>query len=160
MPEYAIAILAISLAILRIFGNYLRLRSIPGPWFTGFLSCWRWQAHDSPSHGRRLRELHERYGKLVRLGSNCVSVSDETLLRPCWQNGLIDRVRITSQIRNRDTDREGRLLSNIAYQTFKNLEGETHSPRAQESTLRTRVYTKAPSIASSPISLLLSNHTM
>lgn len=56
--------------------DYLRLRHIPGPFLTSFTNLprlyWVWS---NRAHEKHI-ELHKRYGKIVRLGPNMVSVAD------------------------------------------------------------------------------------
>lgn len=58
--------------------SYYRLSHIPGPWISAWSDVprmyWVWRG---TSHLKQL-ELHRKYGQLVRLGPNAVSVSDST----------------------------------------------------------------------------------
>ncbi|KAI2628736.1 cytochrome P450 [Hypoxylon sp. NC1633] len=56
--------------------DYLRLSDIPGPFFAGFTDLWRFCAQNSRGYSTALLALHRKYGKLVRIGPNHVSVSD------------------------------------------------------------------------------------
>ena len=58
--------------------TYYRLSHIPGPWYAAWSDLprmyWVWTGN---SHLKQL-ELHRKYGPLVRLGPDAVSVSDTT----------------------------------------------------------------------------------
>ncbi|GKZ25809.1 hypothetical protein AbraIFM66951_000790 [Aspergillus brasiliensis] len=82
-PSYCYAVLAI-LAIAYSFVQTLRiafkpgLSSIPGPVFAKFSSLyrpWKLASGDAPGF---YRELHQRYGKIVRTGPKTVDISDPT----------------------------------------------------------------------------------
>ncbi|EXJ82168.1 hypothetical protein A1O1_08237 [Capronia coronata CBS 617.96] len=68
------------LGCLLLFGRavraYLRLPSIPGPFLARFTDIWRWRAQNSRGYSAKLVELHKKYGKLVRIGPNHISISD------------------------------------------------------------------------------------
>jgi hypothetical protein len=64
------------LLVARAVVAYLRLSSIPGPWLASFTDIWRWRAQNSKCYSARLVELHKKYGKLVRIGPNHISISD------------------------------------------------------------------------------------
>ena len=52
------------------------LRSIPGPILASFTDLWRLLAVDKGDFEVTLQALHAKYGDLVRVGPNCVSVGD------------------------------------------------------------------------------------
>ncbi|KAI9373461.1 cytochrome P450 [Aspergillus egyptiacus] len=68
--------LALGLTLLHLLYNYSRLKSIPGPFLARFTDLWRAHARNSTGYGQSLAELHQRYGSIVRLGPNAVSISD------------------------------------------------------------------------------------
>ncbi|RMZ91624.1 hypothetical protein DV736_g1128, partial [Chaetothyriales sp. CBS 134916] len=68
--------LGLFLVIVRLVRTYYRLVSIPGPFLAGFTDFWRFRAQNSAGYSGRLVQLHQRYGKLVRIGPNHVSISD------------------------------------------------------------------------------------
>ncbi|KAE8154897.1 cytochrome P450 [Aspergillus avenaceus] len=82
MYGLAIAVFLALLIFLRIFSNYTRLQRIPGPLVTGLTGLWSTYERNTPGFGRRLTGLHQQYGKVVRLGPHCVSVSDPTVIFP------------------------------------------------------------------------------
>jgi hypothetical protein len=66
----------------RLVVNYRRLSSanIPGPMIASITSLWRQRLMQRSSWVQDLDQLHRRYGKLVRLGPNYVSVADAASL--------------------------------------------------------------------------------
>ena len=64
-----------SVLLISLLRNYLFLKSIPGPVFARFSNLYRTLlVYERKAHEEHLK-LHKRYGNLVRLGPNCVSVS-------------------------------------------------------------------------------------
>ena len=59
--------------------NYLRLRRIPGPFLASCTDLWRlvlvWRGQSEWIY----IALHKKYGDVVRIGPNCVSVSQPDL---------------------------------------------------------------------------------
>ena len=54
--------------------NYLRLRHIPGPFLAGCTDLWRLIVVFNGRADLTYVKLHEKYGDVVRIGPNCVSV--------------------------------------------------------------------------------------
>jgi hypothetical protein len=70
LPYVALGVLTIHLV-----KNYLRLRHIPGPWYASCTNLYRlFVVWGRDSHTVYL-QLHAKYGDVVRIGPNCVSVS-------------------------------------------------------------------------------------
>ena len=58
------------------------LASIPGPFWVKFSDLWRfWIVYQGKSE-KTLFELHQKYGKVVRIGPDCVDVSDPEAIEP------------------------------------------------------------------------------
>ena len=61
---------------LQLARTYLKLRFVPGPWLAGITNLprlyWTWTSKPFEKH----LSLHKKYGKLVRMGPNMVSISD------------------------------------------------------------------------------------
>lgn len=84
LPNITLTAGALLFAIILL--NYLRtafkkdLRSLPGPFLARFSGFYRlslvWDGH-APE---RYRELHEKYGTIVRTGPNHVSISDTAMI--------------------------------------------------------------------------------
>ena len=69
--------LAIAVLICWLSHRYLRLASVPGPFLAAITDFWRWNAHKKALfYGPVLTDLHRKYGRLVRIGPNIVSVAD------------------------------------------------------------------------------------
>jgi len=61
--------------VLSLVHNYWQLRHVPGPFPASLTNLWRlWEVLQRKPHDVQLA-LHRRYGDVVRLGPNCVSVS-------------------------------------------------------------------------------------
>lgn len=77
--------------------TWRRLCHIPGPRLAAFSDLWRWYIMNSQGYGERMVQLHRRYGPVVRMGPDRVSVSDPAAVhvthgtRPVWE-----KVRIQS----------------------------------------------------------------
>lgn len=74
----AIAIISVSLWFCRLI--YIafdaELRRIPGPWFAKFSPLWRVRLVWNGSAHHRYRELHKKYGSIVRIAPKVVTISD------------------------------------------------------------------------------------
>jgi hypothetical protein len=63
------------LLIAHFLSNYWRLRHIPGPWYASCTNLYRlFVVWGRDSHDVYLK-LHRKYGDVVRIGPNCVSIS-------------------------------------------------------------------------------------
>ena len=63
-----------------IWSTYWTLKDVPGPWWAKFTNLQRvWIVKSGRSHKIHQR-AHEKYGDLVRLGPNMVSVSDPSAI--------------------------------------------------------------------------------
>ncbi|KAI0382186.1 cytochrome P450 [Hypomontagnella monticulosa] len=68
--------LGVCLLTARLLHAYLRLSKIPGPFSARITDLWRFRAQNSRGYSAKLLSLHKKYGKLVRIGPNHVSISD------------------------------------------------------------------------------------
>ena len=81
------------LLLVHLFTTYLRLSSIPGPFAAKFTDFWRYRSQNAKGHTQRLLALHQKHGKLVRIGPNHVSISDPAAVpivystNPTWHKG-------------------------------------------------------------------------
>jgi hypothetical protein len=79
--------LATLFLFIHIFTCYWRLRRIPGPYLASISDLWRLLA----VYRRRPQEiqlqLHRKYGDVVRLGPNCVSVSGPDMVSSIYGIG-------------------------------------------------------------------------
>ena len=71
-----IALLLLGLIIVRLLRNRLQLSGIPGPWLAGYTRLWKLHNVWQGQHHHSALKLHRRYGPLVRIGPDHVSVSD------------------------------------------------------------------------------------
>ena len=70
-----LTLLPICLVVL-LYLRYQRLSSVPGPWLASFTDLWRAYSQKYYNITDVLLQLHKKYGSLVRIGPNTVSVSD------------------------------------------------------------------------------------
>lgn len=95
MPFIVIFVVGVTALFLlaRILTSYHRLASIPGPFLAKFTDLWRFQSQNTEGHASRIVSLHQKYGKLVRIGPNHISISDPTAVpivystNPTWVKG-------------------------------------------------------------------------
>ena len=71
---------AVCLLITRVFLNWLRLGSVPGPFFAGASDCWRAYYQYRGKLRPELLRLHKNHGPVVRYGVNSVSFSDPSAI--------------------------------------------------------------------------------
>jgi len=90
--------MALALSLLNVLGiaavvlviqhvvAYLRspLKKIPGPLLAKFSNIWRLWNHYGQTHIETQKELHKKYGDVVRLGPNTVSIADAGLLKTIY----------------------------------------------------------------------------
>jgi hypothetical protein len=70
------------------------LKKIPGPFLAKFSDIWRFYNHYGQTHIETQKKLHEKYGDVVRLGPNTVSVTDPNLLKTIYSTrGTFLKVR-------------------------------------------------------------------
>ncbi|KAF2623175.1 cytochrome P450 [Macroventuria anomochaeta] len=60
------------------------LKKIPGPFLAKFSNFWRFYNHYGRTHIETQKELHKKYGDVVRLGPSTVSVADAGLLKTIY----------------------------------------------------------------------------
>ncbi|KAM0550298.1 hypothetical protein ACHAPJ_008968 [Fusarium lateritium] len=95
MPVFVVFTFGVGccLLLVRLVTSYLRLSKIPGPLVAKFTDLWRYKSQNSKAHTSRLIELHNKYGKLVRIGPNHVSTCDPAAIpiiystNPTWIKG-------------------------------------------------------------------------
>lgn len=77
-------LLLYSFLFLFVFGyitsTYATLRNIPGPFLAGFTDLWRFFVVWGRDSQDVFLRLHKKYGDLVRIGPNCVSISQPDLI--------------------------------------------------------------------------------
>lgn len=79
-------LLALGLLVTLFILDYLRLllwnplRNLPGPFSTRFSGLYRLSMVYSGNAPNNYRDLHNRYGKIVRAGPNHVSISDPSAI--------------------------------------------------------------------------------
>lgn len=79
------AIVSLCTAI-ALFSRYWRLRQVPGPVLASVTDLWRFSIQYRGPILPTLLDLHRRYGSLVRIGPNTVSVSDAAYVNMIYTN--------------------------------------------------------------------------
>ncbi|RJE24556.1 Cytochrome P450 [Aspergillus sclerotialis] len=89
----SLAVGGLLVVVVHLLRSYFSLSHIPGPFWAKFTNLWRFKSQNSKGHTTRLIALHKKYGKLVRLGPNHVSISDPAAIpivystNPTWKKG-------------------------------------------------------------------------
>ncbi|KAL4940451.1 cytochrome P450 [Aspergillus oleicola] len=78
-----------AVVLLHFFYNYSRLKNIPGPTIGAVSDIWRANAQRSSRYRQHLPELHRKYGSVVRLGPDIVSLSDAECIAQVYRAQLI-----------------------------------------------------------------------
>jgi cytochrome P450 len=99
--------------VLTLFGllrNYFSpgLYSIPGPFVARFTNLWRFIDACKGHHERTMIQLHEKYGPVVRIGPNVVSVADPAAIEAIL--GLKANLDKTESVRPLINTHEGQEL--------------------------------------------------
>lgn len=90
--------LLIAILVYLLFIRYLTgLRHIPGPFIASFSNWWKIKAAWQEQMPQRNIALHKKYGSLVRIGPNMISVDDPAAMnmiygfKPIYQKASFDR---------------------------------------------------------------------
>jgi hypothetical protein len=84
---YWVAHLLLLLLFFHFGRTYRRLRHIPGPKFAAGTDLWRLLAVRGGRAETTCLKLHKRYGDLVRIGANCVSISKPDVIQSTYGTG-------------------------------------------------------------------------
>ncbi|KAJ4368605.1 hypothetical protein N0V86_009512 [Didymella sp. IMI 355093] len=94
------------------------LKKVPGPLLAKFSNIWRFYNHYGQTHIETQKELHKKYGDVVRLGPNTVSVADASLLKTIYSTrGTFLKVQVNDALQN------GHLIQNL----FSTRSNEYHA---------------------------------
>ena len=73
---------------------------IPGPILAKFSNIWRFYNHYGQTHIETQKKLHQKYGDVVRLGPNTVSIADASLLKTIYSTrGMFLKVSRSTEYR-------------------------------------------------------------
>ncbi|KAL2869665.1 putative cytochrome P450 monooxygenase [Aspergillus lucknowensis] len=98
MAACAIAlVLALVAGALHLFFSYSRLKLVPGPFLAAVSNLWRMNAQRSFEDGQHLTELHEKYGDVVRLAPNHVSIRSIRDIASVYTRKLAEELGSPSQ---------------------------------------------------------------
>lgn len=71
---------------LNFFFQYWRLKQVPGPILAKVTNLWRFRIQYRGPILPHLLDLHRKYGSLVRIGPNTISVSDAAYVSVIYTN--------------------------------------------------------------------------
>lgn len=78
---WCIAIALVFFSVIAIVGGFRKgLRQVPGPFLARFSGLYRLSLVYAGKAPHEYRRVHQRYGRLVRVGPNHVSISDPTVI--------------------------------------------------------------------------------
>ncbi|KAJ4991166.1 benzoate 4-monooxygenase cytochrome p450 [Stagonosporopsis vannaccii] len=115
--------IAVTVLVIQYVAAYLRspLKNIPGPFLAKFSNVWRLWNHYGQTHIETQKELHKKYGDVVRLGPNTVSIADAGLLKTIYSTrGTFLKAR---HIAVNDALQNGHLIQNL----FSTRSNEYHA---------------------------------
>ncbi len=106
----AFLLLPVLFIALRLLQNYTTtgLASIPGPFLARFSNLWRFIDACRGHHERTMIHLHQKYGPVVRIGPNVVSVADPAAIEAVL--GLKANLNKTDSVRPLINTHEGQEL--------------------------------------------------
>lgn len=73
--------------IVPYFWNYRHLRSIPGPLAARFSNWWLVYACREGARWKYVNDAHKRFGSVVRIQPNHVSIADEEVINAIYGHG-------------------------------------------------------------------------
>lgn len=75
-----VVLIAAGLGIIRLFFNWQKLNSAPGPFLAGISDFWRAYHQYRGLLRGKLLVLHKKHGPIVRYGVNSISISDPSAI--------------------------------------------------------------------------------
>jgi hypothetical protein len=87
MLSFAFVLLAAALLLtIYVVSTVLKpgVRDVPGPWLAKVTNLYRVRMVLRGSFSHDLAELHRRYGTAVRIGPDCVSLSDRSVIQDIY----------------------------------------------------------------------------
>lgn len=73
--------------VLYLFGTYWHLHHIPGPFIAKFTDLWRLINVYQRRPEEVYLKLHKRYGDVIRIGPNCVSITGPDTIQEIYGIG-------------------------------------------------------------------------
>ncbi|KAE9368399.1 cytochrome P450 [Stipitochalara longipes BDJ] len=80
MSLHLVLLVAAALLASRLFLNWSKLRSAPGPFLAGISDLWRAYYQYNGLLRAKLLQLHKKHGSIVRYGVNSISISDPSAI--------------------------------------------------------------------------------
>lgn len=83
IPVWILPVLGLVALLARLARNKYGygIASVPGPFWAAYTNLWRFLVTWGGRAERTHIQLHDKYGSLVRLGPNCVSISDPEAIK-------------------------------------------------------------------------------
>lgn len=135
MVTLAIVVLFVLVASIRLLYNHVRLNTIPGPVLAGLSSFWL-HAQPSSQLPNSLLQLHEKYGTIVRIGPDLVSVSNPATIVPIYTRRSRNRVSLHVIVSRNDTNL---CLAKLRYPIPSDLSSSSDRNRLRQTVQRTAV---------------------
>ncbi|KAF2269195.1 putative cytochrome P450 [Lojkania enalia] len=86
-----IVLYAVFLVIYRLF--FHPLSDVPGPWYAAistFYEFW-WDCLESGRYWTKIREMHQKYGPIIRINPREVHINDVAFTNNLWSNSKLDK---------------------------------------------------------------------
>jgi benzoate 4-monooxygenase len=87
LTPWAIPIALLVFFVVPYFTSNIELRDIPGPFFAKFTRLWLLLQARQGKRYLSVDEAHKKYGKLVRIQPDHVSVADESAIQDIYGHG-------------------------------------------------------------------------
>ncbi len=87
LTPYTIPIALVLYYLVPYLTSNTSIRSIPGPFFAKFSNLWLLLQARQGKRYKSVDEAHAKYGKLVRIQPNHVSIADESAIQDVYGHG-------------------------------------------------------------------------
>ena len=87
LTPYAIPVLLVLYWLVPYLTSNIEIRNVPGPFFAKFTNLWLLAQARQGKRYLSVDQAHKKYGKLVRIQPNHVSVADENAINTIYGHG-------------------------------------------------------------------------
>jgi benzoate 4-monooxygenase len=87
LTPYTIPILLFLYYLIPYLTSNTSLRNVPGPFFAKFSNLWLLLQARQGKRYKSVDEAHKRYGKIVRIQPNHISIADEMAINAIYGHG-------------------------------------------------------------------------
>jgi benzoate 4-monooxygenase len=87
LTPWAIPVALVLFWLVPYLTSNTEIRDVPGPFFAKFSNLWLLLQARQGKRYKSVDEAHEKYGKLVRIQPNHVSVADESAIQEIYGHG-------------------------------------------------------------------------